>query len=162
MNATFEMSELARKLENLIRLGKIIAVDTTTSRAIVQLGNLTTRPLPWLEHAAGETRTRRVPSIGEQVIVFSMSGELNNGIVLTGLSQHTFPALPGIDEQVIFSDGTALSYNAQSHTLNVKVNGTLMLKAESIAIEGNLEIKGSLHATGNLLCDGQNSNHHGH
>lgn len=164
MNATFEMSELARKLENLIRLGKVIEVDASTSRVTVKMGNLTTRPLPWLETAAGETRTRRVPSVGEQVVVLSMSGELNNGVVLGGLSQHRYPSLtsPPEEEQHVFSDGTTIRYNSQHHALNITVQGTVTLKASSLAIEGDVDIKGSVHVSGNLLADGLNSNHHTH
>jgi len=164
MTNGFEIVELARKLENLIRIGKVARVDVENSSVQIQIGTLLTKPLPWLEHAAGETRTRRVPSIGEQVVVLSMSGELNNGVVLTGLNQQRYPTLsaPATEEQHVFSDGTSITYNTETHELKFNVQGNITLSASKINIEGDVEIKGSVHVTGNLLSDGQNSNHHAH
>ncbi len=51
--------------------GTVVSVDHAAGTCRVQIGDILSGDLPWLEYAAGETRTWCPPSVGEQVFVFS-------------------------------------------------------------------------------------------
>lgn len=80
-----QLSELLRLLTNLIRIGTISEVDTENGLCRVQTGRLETTPLKWLTMRAGSARTWWAPSIGEQVLILSMAGELTTAFVLPAI-----------------------------------------------------------------------------
>lgn len=131
MNLMFQIAELTRRLHNILRVGTVSEVDTAKARARVAIGELLTDWLPWYEPAAGNTRTWRAPSVGEQVMVLSPSGELRGGTILRGLNRTDFPA-PSADEAVDlirYRDGTTLRYDAAAHKLVAEVQGSVELTA---------------------------------
>ena len=83
---------LSRMLENLIRLGVIAEVQMVPPRVKVKTGELTTAWLPWLALRAGSDREWDPPTVNEQVILVSPSGQLANGVVITGLPSDHIPA----------------------------------------------------------------------
>ncbi|MDR1349369.1 MAG: phage baseplate assembly protein V, partial [Zoogloeaceae bacterium] len=83
--------DLSRRLESMIRIGRVVAVDPAAARCRVKSGELETEFLPWLERRMGETRDWDPPTIGEQVMVLSPSGEVAGGIVLTGIPSDASP-----------------------------------------------------------------------
>ena len=108
-----DLVELSRRLENLIRIGTIHSVDHAAVRVRVQSGNLVTQWLPWVEHRAGQTTTWDPPTVGEQCMVISPSGEPAGGIVIYGL--HTAAIQPPShspdDHVTVYPDGTRSSYD---------------------------------------------------
>ena len=46
--------------------------------------------------------------------------------------------------------------------LEITVDGPITIKAPVINFEGNLEVKGNIHATGTIIDDSGNTNHHSH
>lgn len=161
----FEVSELSRRLDNILRLGRICEVDVTEARVKVRIGQLTTGWLPWLVAQAGSTRSWSVPSIGEQVLVLAPGGELQTGAVLCGLYQEQYPAPSdkATDHCTVYEDGTCITYDTVSHTLSIDCKGDLQLKVQGqLSIQGNITVQGNIQASGDILSDGQNSNHHKH
>jgi phage baseplate assembly protein V len=64
--------------------GSIEAVDHKAARVRVKSGDWVSAWLPWSTVAAGRVRHWRPPSIGEQVMILSPSGQPENGMVLPG------------------------------------------------------------------------------
>lgn len=92
---SYAITELDRRLANMIRVGTIKEVDLDAGLAGVQLGDpddddgdFETDFLPWLVARAGQKRKKwTAPEVGEQVLVLSPSGELSQGFILGGIFQ---------------------------------------------------------------------------
>lgn len=165
MNNLQLLGDLARKLENIIRLGKIKHVDYAKARCVVDFQGIETAPLLWLNMRAGDDRTWDSPSVGEQCIVVSPSGELANGIVLFGLYSQTHPA-PQQQSYIKsrhFSDGAIIQYDTQQHQLTATLpnGGTAVITAQggitlngNTTINGNLTTNGNSHSKGTITTDG--------
>lgn len=108
-----DLVELSRRLENLIRFGTIHAVDHAAVKVRVKTGELVTQWLPWIEQRAGQTTTWNPPTLGEQAIVFSPSGEPAGGIVLVGIDSTAIqpPSHNPDDHATRYPDGTLVRYD---------------------------------------------------
>ena len=123
LEESFALSEIDRKLHQLIRLGVVSDIDLTRARVRVKLGNNLTTWLPWVTHHAGEIRSWSPPIIGEQVVVLSPSGDMTQGVVLFALYQQKYPAPSdkSSEHKIEWEDGTLVSYDQASHDLHVTV-----------------------------------------
>ncbi|WP_353271716.1 phage baseplate assembly protein V [Wolbachia endosymbiont (group A) of Nomada goodeniana] len=133
----FAISELNRKLANIIRIGLVKEVDYEKARVRVKVGEFLTDWLPWVTVRAGEDRSWFAPNIDEQVIVLSPFGELSLGVVLPAIYQQKyFPSECRKDAHIFeFQDGTKLSYDKEKHHLEIDVVDKLMLKVGGSSIE---------------------------
>jgi hypothetical protein len=94
----FRLTELERRVRNIVRYGRIAEVDAAKARVKVideeQGGgdgrSITTDWLPWAE-IGGAFRTWTPPSVGQQVAVISPSGNLGLGLVLPNAFSDAFP-----------------------------------------------------------------------
>lgn len=157
-----DLVELSRRLENLIRIGTIHSVDHAAVRCRVQSGHLLTQWLPWFTSRAGETTSWDPPTIGEQAMVFSPSGEAGGGIVLYGLNSDAIgPPSHSPENHVIrFPDGATFSYDhAAGHldisgirSATVEAANTLLFKAgDSVTFDTPLVRDTGKHTTEGLL-----------
>lgn len=124
-------ADILRLLHNLIRLGTIAEVDTATARVRVQSGENLTDWRPWLSARAGTTKAWDPPTIGEQVLLLSPSGDLAQAIVLTGIYSDANPA-PAASAELwrhIFPDGTQLDYDHSANCLTIEAVGDVALSA---------------------------------
>lgn len=128
----FVLSELHRRVANLIRLGVIHEIDYEQARVTVQLGKITTDWLPWLTAQAGTDRNWHPPSVGEQVVLLSPQGDYSQGVVLHGIYQAQCPAPANTPDQTHYrnADGSHYTYDRPTHTLTVNVipEGALTVK----------------------------------
>lgn len=146
-----DLVELSRRLENLIRIGTIHSVDHAAVRCRVQSGALVTQWLPWIEGRAGETTTWNPPTVGEQAVVFSPSGEPAGGIVFYGVpSDAKHPPSHAPEKHVIkFPDGAVFSYDHAARHLEITGIATATIVAsESITLDTPLT-----HITGQCVID---------
>lgn len=155
-----DLATLARLIENLIRLGTIAAVQMKPPRVQVKTGSLTTGWLPWIAARAGADREWNPPTAGEQVLLFSPSGQLGNGIVLTGLFSDHIPANGDREglHRCTYRDGTVIEYDSIAHHLNVTLadGGTTSLTSTGgINIVGPINHKGDYTQTGNQNVTGK-------
>ncbi|EFD8868494.1 phage baseplate assembly protein V [Escherichia coli] len=74
MNA--QLTEIMRLITNLIRTGVVTEVDRANWLCRVKTGDLETNWINWLTLRAGKSRTWWKPSVGEQVVLFSLGGNL--------------------------------------------------------------------------------------
>jgi len=113
--------ELQRQLDNLIRIGTVTAVRSGECR--VKTGDLITNWRPYLTERAGNNRTRHRLSIGEQVMLLSVSGDLRNAYIVGSLNAAAADEPLADDDnpdldRTEYSDGAVIEYNPQTGELN--------------------------------------------
>jgi phage baseplate assembly protein V len=159
IGAMNDLATLARLIENLIRLGTIAAVQMKPPRVQVKTGSLTTGWLPWIAARAGADREWNPPTESEQVILFSPSGQLGNGIVLTGLFSDNIPANGDREglHRTTYRDGTVIEYDSVAHHLNATLaegGTTNLVSTGGIHIVGPITHEGDYTQTGNQTVTG--------
>ncbi|WP_349966981.1 phage baseplate assembly protein V [Wolbachia endosymbiont of Armadillidium arcangelii] len=148
LDHNFAISELGRKLANIIRIGVVKEIDYEKAKVRVKIGEFLTDYLPWITSRAGEERSWLPPSINEQVVILSPLGELSLGVVLLGIYQQKYSAPENKKEvsSLTFQDGTKLSYDKDKHHLEIEVVDKITLKAGESSIEmtkSGIKLKGS-------------------
>jgi phage baseplate assembly protein V len=135
----FALTELDRRLANLIRVGTVDQTDYANARVRIRTGELLTGWLPWLTRRAGHDQDWWAPEVGEQVMVLSPSGDPAQGVVLGALYQARYAA-PGNEPTVHrtrYADGTTIEYDRAAHRLRVQCAGDV-----EIVAAGNLTLRG--------------------
>ncbi|EPH3179670.1 phage baseplate assembly protein V [Klebsiella aerogenes] len=102
MNA--QLTEIMRLITNLIRTGTVTEVDRDNWLCRVKTGDLETNWINWLTLRAGNSRTWWKPSVGEQVVLFSLGGNLETAFALPAVYSNQFP--PPSDSE----DGSVTEY----------------------------------------------------
>lgn len=167
------ISELARRLDNLIRPGLIEEVSAAAGRVRVRSGGLLSGWIPWLTHRAGGDRDWWAPEVGEQVLVLAPGGEPAAGIALPAIYQTAAPApADRIGIRVIrFSDGCEISYDRDSHHLivNLPGDGTAEITAAGgitlngpVTINGDITHNGRQQTSDDVVADGISLKGHKH
>ncbi len=144
------IADLARLLENIVRFGTVEAVQMQPPRVQVKSGNITTAWRPWLNLRAGADREWDPPTIGEQVVLLSPSGNLAQGVVLTGLFSDLIPAngaRAGLHRRT-YRDGAVIEYDSIAKHLRATLPGT----AEVIA-EGDIDVTSNANISAVALGD---------
>lgn len=163
-------AELQRRLENLICLGTIEAVDSAARpvpKVRVMSGRLLTDWLPYFMLAAGEDRDGAAPSIGEGCLIFSPSGDPAVGFVLAGLPTTEFPAPAFSEAQRVrqFRDGAVLRYDSEAHHLAALLPPGATFSIESdggLTLKGDLDVLGKITATDDVVAAGVSLKDHPH
>lgn len=149
-----------------------VVCDVKGVKASVKLENeLTTDFLNVVQHSSNANSTSFQPiKIGEQVLVIAVNDDVNSGVILRGIYQDKYK-LDASDtkEYVEFSDGTCISYDVSSSTLDIKVSKTInincvdcnvtctnlnananttTIKSPSINLIGNTNIAGGISTSG--------------
>ncbi|WP_237812740.1 phage baseplate assembly protein V [Acinetobacter baumannii] len=160
-------AEIFRRLENLIRLGKIKTINPSKpfSTVTVEIGEITTAEIRFLNLRAGHDKSWDPPSVGEEVIVLSPCGVLEMGIAIAGLNNELNPA-PSDDLKKnirIFEDGCLISYDVSSHALEVILpeSGTAVLTANggvTINANGGVTVNANEGLTINAVSGGTTHN----
>ena len=144
------LAELARLIENLIRFGTVAEVQVEPPRVRVKSGDITTAWRPWLNLRAGADREWDPPTVGEQVVLFSPSGNLAQGVALTGLFSDQIPAngdREGLHRRT-YRDGAVIEYDSIAKHLRATLPGT----AEVIA-EGDIDVTSNANISAVALGD---------
>lgn len=160
IGAMNDLATLARLIENLIRFGTIAAVQMQPPRVQVKTGTLTTAWLPWVTLRAGADREWNPPTVNEQVLLFSPSGQLGNGVALTGLFSDQIPANGDREglHRVTYRDGTVIEYDSVAHHLNATLTDggtTNLISTGGINIVGNITHQGDYTQNGNQNVTGK-------
>lgn len=145
-----ETEDLRRRLQSIIRLGRVNAIHESGNLIKVQHGQLKTPFIRWFAYAAGETRDYRCPSVGEQAVLLNY-GAGNNGtqtVALIGLFSDDFPAPSNDPNEIVrcYPDGSLVSYHAKNHLLKVEVKGDVVVnvdKTAKVKAGGDVTVDGS-------------------
>lgn len=121
MNNINSLQEIARAIRNLIRTGIVTDVDLDEGLCRVQTGGIETTWLNWLTSRAGRSRVWWAPSVGEQVLLLAIGGELDTAFVLPGIFSDDHPAPSASPDafHVSFPDGAVIEYEPQNSALTV-------------------------------------------
>ena len=129
------VEELERRHANLMRPGQVTKVDHGKGLVQVKVGDLDSHWVPWTE-TAGSIKTWTPPSVGQQVHLFSPSGEPGQGWVMpAGFSDQNPQAHDkGAEHKLKIGDtsflvtGSKLTITAPDIEFNgkVQVNGTML------------------------------------
>lgn len=129
-----------------LEYGTVSAQDFKTCRIRVRLPDRDGLQSYWLHvpqrHTQGTQSRPLLPELGEQVAVLLDSDGVG-GVCLGGIYSTAEPP-PLVDEDthyVRFSDGTAVTYNRQTHVLLVDCVGAMAFKAaQTIKLEAGVAI----------------------
>jgi len=121
MKTQSTLQDILRLLRNLIRTGVITETDLNAGRCRVQTGGIITDWLQWLTHRAGRSRTWWAPSVGEQVLILAVGGELDTAFVLPAIfsDDHPAPSASADAFHIAFPDGAFIEYEPDSGSLTV-------------------------------------------
>lgn len=114
----FSVADIERRLANMIRFGTVEELDEARALARVRCGDLLTDWLSWQTTRAGPDRDWWALEPGEQVILLSPSGELNQAVIVGSINRTLFPA-PGNRKtlhRVQYRDGTTKDYDRAAST----------------------------------------------
>ena len=149
---------ILRLINNLIRIGIVTAVDAQKG-CRVQTGELETDWLNWVTLRAGSTRTMNAPSIGEQVIILAIGGELTTAFVLTGIfsDEHSEPTNSLTADHRTYSDGAMIEYEPVTGALKatgiktafINASDAITAIAPSVTVTASVKI---LFDTPNVIC----------
>ncbi|WP_288657433.1 phage baseplate assembly protein V [Pantoea sp. UBA6567] len=117
-----KLTEIMRLITNLIRTGIVSEVDAGKWQCRVKTGDLETNWINWLTLRAGNTRTWWQPSIGEQVVLLSLGGNLETAFALPAIYSDAFPP-PDYSENgstTVFNDGGWFQYEPDTGQLLIK------------------------------------------
>lgn len=123
MNIAAELTDIRRRLDNMIRVGVITEVNLSDNTCRVQSGQLHTNFLPWVTPRAGRARLWWPPEVGEQVTIYSLGGQTGpdlTGFVGPSLYCDNNPP-PSRESGVLviqFDDNARLSYDSNSSSLD--------------------------------------------
>ncbi len=182
--------EQNRRLESIVRFGTISDVDLTSKPPMCRAksGGLTTDWLKWITPRAGKVREWSPPSIGEECVILSPSGDTGAGAILTGFFNAGLAA-PETDGNVTarhFDDGAVERYDQTAHaylldvptggSITFKIGGSSLVMTESaitlksdavtvisppITLQGNVVILGALTGQSGAGGEGGSATFHG-
>ena len=172
----FSVSELKRKLQNIVRVTTIVTPHKNKSLATVRVGVEEESALfPVIGFANSFKRHATPIRRDEQVIVLHPFGNADQGFIFRGLFHKKLKEPKGADnhtEIMVFEDGTRMEYNSKHSLLKIDVKGDteiickkLHIKAEKMIIESKnikLNKKGTIDVTGVLVANGCNLSTHTH
>lgn len=147
------LSDTQRRLHNIATIGTVFAINTSDQTMRLDVGELQTDWLPIPTISAGLVRIWRCPSIGEQFLLLSPSGDLANAIPVISLFSEQNPT-PSTDEHEIFihfNQTDCLKIHTTDSQLHLTI-ATSNIKS-NVNIDGNLKVTGTIHADGNITTD---------
>ena len=126
------IGELERRIRSQSRTGVIAEVNAAAGTARVRLLDsdppFVTGWIPWEESAAGANKTHNPPSGGQQVKVYSESGDLHDASIQSSVNSSAHGKPSGLGNQYILA-----SVDAASVTIS-DGGGTMALKVGASSI----------------------------
>ena len=157
------LADVIRRLENMHRFGLIADVDHALARVKVQSGAILTDWLPFAAMRAGTTKTWSPPTVGEQCLIISLSGELTTALVIVGIYTANSAPSQNPDEHVVeFADGARFVYNQATSDLSVSGVQTINITCPQTTMVGDVKVDGKIESTGDQIASGISQINHPH
>lgn len=165
----YELAELRRRLDNLVTIGRVEALDVGSARARVRTGGRLTGWRPWLTRRAGGDRDWWAPEPGEQVVVLSPSGDPEQSVILPALYSIAFEA-PASSRDVTLTeweDGALDRYDRGAHErlIEIPAGGGITFRCGGVSLRldaDGLHLVGAMDATIDVVADGVSLVNHKH
>ncbi|KAA5603029.1 phage baseplate assembly protein V [Roseospira marina] len=134
-----DLTDLERRVANVVRFGVVSAADYARARVRVTAGAITTGWLPFVTARAHDHVTWCPPEVGEQVVVVAPTGDLAQGVVIGAVYRDAYPApesRPTLD-RTVYADGSTVAYDREAHafTLDVVAAGSIRLRVGPSSLE---------------------------
>lgn len=148
------LADLERRVANMIRYGVVEQLDEAGAKVRVRSGGILSDWLKWRTQRAGPDSDWWAPEPGEQVVMLSPDGEMNQALILGSINSNQHPP-PGArktlhrieykdgavkeydrkasTDRTTYPDGTVIEYNAQAgqYTLTFSGGTVIQVMAES-------------------------------
>jgi phage baseplate assembly protein V len=173
-----------------LEYGEVSAIDYPGCRIRVRLDERNGVESYWLQvpqrNTQGTQRRPLMPELGEQVAIL-LDGDGVGGVCLGGVySSAEPPPVVGEDTDFVrYSDGTTVTYDRAAGVMTLDCVGEVLVKctrgvsietgapvmikapevtldAAQVTVNGDLQVKGDVNATGAVMDAAGNSNHHSH
>ncbi|MBI3143819.1 MAG: phage baseplate assembly protein V [Pseudogulbenkiania sp.] len=134
---SFEVSEMDRQLSSMIMAGSVTAVQMKPARVRVESDGWVSDWVPWFAFAAGAARHWRPPTVGEQAVLLSPSGDPAQAFALVGYYTDAFDG-DGRADVVgwLMPDGAVMEYDHAAGAMLVDGVKTVMVNAaESVTVK---------------------------
>ncbi|MEM8554386.1 MAG: phage baseplate assembly protein V [Pseudomonadota bacterium] len=127
-------SDVDRRIEALVNVGTVIAVDQDAATVRVQVGAVTTPHIPVAQVSAGAMQFWFMPSVGEQVGVLAPGGDFARAMVVGS-----------------FYAGNQPSNNRAEPYINL-AGGRMVIDGDLI-VTGKVVFQDTLSVAGQTTCD---------
>jgi phage baseplate assembly protein V len=127
----FALSEMNRRLLQIVRIGVIQEIDYAKAKARVKIGDNMTGWRPWVSLAKGWIP----PAVGDQVVVLSPNGDFEQGIILSAL-YHSKSKPPSDKENEIkfkFAEHNYITFDFDLQKMAIKI-GPQMLEFSALGL----------------------------
>lgn len=163
------LSEQQRRLHNIATIGTVFEVRPNDQTMRLTVGDNQTDYLPIPALAAGAVRVWRCPSVGEQFLLVSPSGDLANAIPVISLYSGNNPS-PSSDPNEIrvrYNDSDFLSIKTDDSQLTLKINDVLFDVSQTtltgdLTVNGNVQVDGAIHSDGDTVAGSISLKKHTH
>jgi len=147
-----------RRLQGIVRIGKVTAVDASAARARVNLGGETeTDWLPWLAERAASVSVWAPVAVGEQVVVLAPGGETNQGVIVGSLFSGANAAPAAAEDQHVVQVGGA-AITVAGDTITITAGGTTVsIGSGGVSVDADVTVAG-----GDVVADGISLKTHTH
>lgn len=140
----------------MLRVGTVTEVRSGMAR--VRTGKMTTDWRPYLTLRAGSSKTAWRISVGEQVLLLSLSGDLANAFILPAINSldNPDPNDHPTADHTAYPDGAVIEYDPATGSLTANGIKTAVIQASiSVLVDcPETEATGNLHVGGNLTIAG--------
>ena len=159
MNEGYRLTDLERRLNNLLMLGTILDVDHTARKLRVEVGDIRTAWLEWPVEMGRNFRRWRPLRKGQQVLLSSPSGDPSQAVISGMLYTSALSAPsdnPDLD-LIEFEDGAQFQYDSAGHhcKASTPASGKITLQVGETSLV--MESGGSTLTTPTLTVDSQQS-----
>ncbi len=162
------LSDIERRLANVIRFGVVDQLDEAKGLVRVRSGGILTDWLRWRTNRAGPDSDWWAPEPGEQVVMLSPDGEMNQALILGSINSNQHPppgnrktlhrieykdgAVKEYDreastDRATYPDGTVIEYSAQAGQYTLTFSGGTVIQVMAESGDVLADITGSLSAT---------------
>lgn len=184
---SYPVAQHDRMIASMLMPFVVEAVDLSTGMVRVRSGDWVSAWVRWHSQAAGKARHWRAPSLKEQGVLLSPSGEPAMGTFIPGLYGNAGAQPDNRDHVEVwrFEDGGSLVYDWQANsytidlpagTVTIKVgdsvlemtpDSTRLISGQinlvgAVSIEGTLEATGDISTAGKVIDAGGNTANHKH
>jgi phage baseplate assembly protein V len=131
----FALSEMNRRLLQIVRIGVIQEIDYTKAKARVKVGDNVTGWRPWVSLA----KAWIPPAVGDQVVVLSPNGDFEQGILFPALyhSKSKPPSNKENELKIKLSENSSVCFDSNLEKLTVKIGlQTLELNSLGLYLNG--------------------------
>lgn len=147
-------AESQRRLHNIATIGTVTHINAGKALMRLAVGDNVTDWVNIPTIAAGQVRVWRCPSVGEQYLLVSPSGELANAIPVMSLysDHHPSPSINPNEIRIRYNDSDFCSIDVVNSQLTMHISQITNKAATSIVwdtpsatVTGNLQVDGAIN-----------------